>query len=236
MNVLGLIPARGGSKGIPRKNLAALAGRPLIAYSCEAARRSKRLTRVIVSTDDPEIAATAGDLGIEVPFVRPSDISGDTTPMVVVMRHAVEACAADGWGADAVVLLQPTSPLRRAEHIDRAVDVLGETGAETVVSVVRVPHQFEPGSLLVQDEEGRLKPVAEGPLVLRRQDKPALFARNGPAVLAVRTELLLEDKLYGDVVRALEMSASESLDVDDPEDLALAEYWLAQRPWETGDR
>src|SRR5580765_5136212 len=119
-NVLGLIPARGGSKGIPRKNLALLAGRPLIAFTCDAVRGSRRITRAVVSTDSGEIAAAAHECGVDT-LERPAALAGDDTPMLGVVRHAIETLGAQGWRADAVVLLQPTSPLRTFEHVDAAI-------------------------------------------------------------------------------------------------------------------
>jgi len=226
VNILGIIPARGGSRSIPRKNIVPLAGRPLLAYTCEAALRSKRLTRTILSTDDEEIARVGAGCGVEVPFRRPADLAGDETPMIEVVRHAL------GWVmdherylADIVVILQPTSPLRRAEHIDAAVDCLIETGADSVVSVVAVPHQFSPASLMCL-EEGRLVPLLDQPMVLRRQDKPRVYARNGPATLVVRRELVSGGRLYGDMVLPLEMDPAASVDIDDANDLALAEFYL----------
>src|SRR5215207_3892869 len=124
MNVLGVVPARGGSKGIPHKNLTLAAGRPLLAYTADAARGSRRLTRVVVSTDDPAIAVVARGLGLDVPFMRPADLAQDATPMLPVLQHADREMAAQGFHADAIVLLQPTSPLRRAVHIDDAVALL----------------------------------------------------------------------------------------------------------------
>lgn len=230
MNVLGVIPARGGSKSIPRKNLAPLAGRPLLAYTCEAARRSRRLTRVVLSTDDAEIAAVGRECGVPAPFTRPPALAGDETPMVEVLRHAVAWIEAhEGFATDAVVVLQPTSPLRRAEHIDAAVDLLLVTGADTVVSVVEVPHQFNPVSVVCLGAQGELRPYVDGPLILRRQDKPRVYARNGPAVLAVRREQVEQGRLYGPVVRPLEMSLADSVDIDTTDDLALAEFWLTRR-------
>ena len=228
MQVLGIIPARGGSKGIPGKNLRLLAGRPLLAYAADAARASRRLTRIIVSTDDAAVAEAARGLAMEVPFMRPAELAGDTAPMLPVLQHAVRAMALQGFAADVVVLLQPTSPLRRAEHIDRAVDLLASTGADSVVTVVEVPHQFNPVSVLRVDGE-RLAPFLDGPFVTRRQDKPRVFARNGPAVLAVRTPVLQRGSLYGDDCRPLVMAPAESIDIDTPEDLAYVEFVLSQR-------
>ena len=228
MTVLGVIPARGGSKGIAHKNLRRVGGRPLLAFTADAVRDSQRLTRAIVSTDDPAIASAAEALGLEVPFLRPADLASDSAPMMPVLQHAVREMSARGFDAEAVVLLQPTSPLRRGEHIDAAIDLLASSGADTVVSVVEVPHQFTPSSLMKLDD-GRLQPLEDGPLILQRQSKPRLFARNGPAVLAVRTAQLARGALYGDDTRALVMAPEESLDIDGPWDLELLEFMLAKR-------
>jgi CMP-N-acetylneuraminic acid synthetase len=223
MAVLGLVPARGGSKGIAGKNLAPLRGKPLLAYTCEAARASRSLTRVVVSTDSKEIAAAARSLGVEVPFLRPASLAGDDVPMLDVVRHALDELG----DPEAVVLLQPTSPLRRAEHVDAAVELWRATGADSVVSAVRVPHHLTPGSLLVLGEDGRLAPLQPGPTL--RQGKPVLYARNGPAVLVVRPSVVRAGSLYGEDSRALVMAAEDSLDVDEPFDLELAEFILARR-------
>lgn len=228
MNVLGVVPARGGSKGVPRKNLMSIAGRPLLAYTADAVRASRRLTRVVVSTDDHEIAEAARAHGLDVPFLRPADLASDQTPMLQVLQHAVRELAREGFVADAVVLLQPTSPLRRAEHIDCAVDLLESTGADSVVSVVEVPHQFSPVSVMRLDGE-RLRRYDEGPMVTRRQDKPRLFARNGPAVLAVRVDVLEKGSLYGDDSRPMVMNADDSVDIDGAEDISAVERLLGER-------
>jgi CMP-N,N'-diacetyllegionaminic acid synthase len=227
VNVLGVVPARGGSKGIPHKNLASVAGRPLLAYTADAVRASRRLTRTIVSTDDETIADSARQLGFEVPFMRPAALAEDAAPMLPVLQHADREMTARGFTADVVVLLQPTSPLRRAEHIDGAVDLLAETGADSVVSVMEVPHQFSPASVMRMDGT-RLVPFMEGELITRRQDKPRTWARNGPAVLAVRADVLRSGSLYGTDVRPLVMTARDSLDLDTPEDLEWLEAWLAR--------
>jgi CMP-N,N'-diacetyllegionaminic acid synthase len=230
MEVLGIIPARGGSKGIPRKNLVLLDGRPLIAYTCDAARASRRLTRVLVSTDDEEIFSIVQALGLETPLLRSPQLAGDETPIVDVVLDVIATLERrEAYRPDVIVLLQPTSPLRRAEHVDAAVDLLETSGADSVVSVVPVPHQFTPSSLL-RLEGNRLLPAAEGELRLRRQDKPRLFARNGPAVVAVRTPVLVERRtLYGPDTRALVMSREDSVDVDEHFDLQLAELLMAAR-------
>lgn len=223
--VLGLIPARGGSKGIPGKNLVALAGKPLLAYTVEAALAARRLDRVIVSTDDSAIAEAARTLGAEVPFLRPAELAADATPMLPVIEHALDWCAANGAPVRMVVLLQPTSPLRRARHIDDALALAENREAETVVSVVAVPHNFAPDSVMVE-EDGRLKPYLDGPMVLRRQEKRRYLARNGPAILAVRGEVIRRGALYGEPTLGYEMDAVSSLDIDEPGDLWLAEQHI----------
>ena len=226
-NVLGVIPARGGSTGIPNKNLALVCGRPLLAYTADAVKESRRLTRTVVSTDDERVAGCARSLGLE-PFMRPSALAGDEVPMLPVLQHAVDTLEAEGFHADIVVLLQPTSPLRRGQHIDAAVTWLERAGGDSVVSVVEVPHQFNPTSVM-RIEDGLLKPFLDGLAATRRQDKPRVYARNGPAVLATRAQVIKEGSLYGQTSWPLGMTPEDSLDVDTPWDLKLVEWLLAQR-------
>jgi CMP-N-acetylneuraminic acid synthetase len=219
VDVVALVPAREGSKGIPRKNLAPLAGKPLLAWTVAAALASETVTRVVVSTDWEEAAELALELGAEV-LGRPPGLAEDDTPMLAVIQHAL----AETGPCDVLVLLQPTSPLRRAEHVDEAVRLLVESGADTVVSVVEVPHQFRPDSLMAL-EDGRLRALSAG-IAPRRQEKPVVYARNGPAVLALRPERLGDD-LYGGDVRPYVMGPLESVDVDGPDELRLAELLLS---------
>lgn len=226
--MLAIIPARGGSKGIAGKNLVSVAGRPLLAYTADAARLSRRLSRTIVTTDDETIARAARDLELEVPFLRPEALAGDDVPMLPVIQHALRAMRSRECDADIVVLLQPTSPLRRAEHIDRAIDILDATGADSVVSVVDVPHQFNPVSVLSLDGD-RLRPFLDAASTTRRQDKPRVLARNGPAVLAVRAAVIDGGSLYGHDSRPLVMAPEDSIDVDTLFDLHLVELLLRER-------
>ena len=229
MEILGLIPARGGSKSIPRKNIVPLAGRPLLAYTCDAALSSRTLTRVILSTDDDEIAAVGRDCGVEVPFSRPPELAQDDTPALPVIEHALHWLEEhQSYRPEVIVLLQPTSPLRRAKHIDGAVNLLLKTKADSVVSLVEVPHQYNPISVM-KIEDGRLVPFlpGEGNRVLRRQDKPRVYARNGPAVLATRTSVIERTgSLYGQLLVPYIMDWPESLDIDTPVDVLLAEFFL----------
>lgn len=228
MEVLGLIPARGGSKGIPRKNIALVAGRPLLAYTCDAALGSASLGRVVLSTDDEEIAAVGRQCGVEVPFLRPAQLASDDAPASGVVNQALHWLADnEHYRPDAVVLLQPTSPLRLACHVDEAVAELEGSTADSVVSVVEVPHAYNPVSVM-RLKGDRLVPflAAQGAVITRRQDKPRLYARNGPAVLVSRSGIVARGSLYGETIRPYRMGWPESLDIDTPEDLELAEYYL----------
>lgn len=202
----------------------------MLAYTTDAALASSRLNRVVVSTDDEEIAGTARQLGVEVPFLRPQRLAADETPMLDVLVDLVDALhAREQYRPDLLVLLQPTSPFRRAERIDEAVDLLASSGADSVVTVLPVPHQFTPSSIM-RLQGDRLVAWAEGPAPTRRQDKPLLFARNGPAVLAVRTPIVTDARsLYGADTRGLVMTRAESFDIDDAFDLELAGLLMKAR-------
>jgi CMP-N-acetylneuraminic acid synthetase len=166
--------------------------------------------------------------------MRPAALAADDTPMLDELADLMATLASrEQYRCDAIVLLQPTSPFRRAGHIDAAVDMLEQTGADSVVTVMPVPHNFTPGSLLQLDGD-RLTPwgraADSSPAATRRQDKPRLFARNGPAVLAVRPSVIeAQHALYGRDTRGLVMSREESIDIDDPFDLEVAELLLAAR-------
>jgi CMP-N-acetylneuraminic acid synthetase len=226
MRFVGLIPARGGSKGIPGKNLAPCAGKPLLAWTCDAARGSRKLARTLLSTDSEEIAAAGRGLGVDVPFLRPAELAQDDTPAFPVMRHALDWLENMGESPDALVLLQPTSPLRRSRHIDEAATLFEMGGVDTVVSVTEVPHRFHPSSVM-RETNGTLVPYEGGETVTRRQDQAPLVARNGPAVLIVSRATLRSGRVYGPRTAGYRMSPYESLDVDAPEDLRLAALLLA---------
>ena len=144
MRVLGLIPARGGSKGVPGKNIKLLGGHPLLDYTARAALASRCLARVILSTDDEAIAAVGRSAGIEVPFLRPGELATDQAPTLPVIQHAVRYLEGQGDSFDAICLLQPTNPFRRPEDIDACIDLLEARKADAVVSVLPVPAEFNP--------------------------------------------------------------------------------------------
>lgn len=229
MSIIALIPARGGSKGIPGKNLARLAHKPLIHYTIDAALNAGSVDRVLVSTDDPMIASTAISLGAEAPFLRPPQLANDTAPMLGVLCHALTWLVSEQIDVDALVLLQPTSPLRNSEHVEEAITLFRTTGASSVVSVVEVPHQFNPTSIMTLGPDGLLPFIENQTVPTRRQDKPKVFARNGPAILVCDPGTILAGQLYGNRCQPYFMSMEDSLDIDAPSDLALAEKALYSR-------
>jgi CMP-N-acetylneuraminic acid synthetase len=230
MSIVAIIPARGGSKVVPRKNLVSISGRPLIAYAIDAARTAACVDRVLISTDDSEIADVGRGLGADVPFLRPPELADDMAPMLGVLRHALEWLESEGVAVEALVLLQPTSPLRTSRHVEEAVALFRSTPASSVVSVVEVPHQFNPISVMKLSGQGTLTPFLEDQAVVtRRQDKPKAYARNGPAVLVCHPDTLRSGELYGSSCQPYLMSEEDSLDIDTPQDLILVEQALLDR-------
>jgi CMP-N,N'-diacetyllegionaminic acid synthase len=227
--VLGVIPARGGSKGVPQKNTCLVGGKPLICYTIETALACSTLDRVIVSTDDPSIAEIARAAGAEVPFLRPAALAEDTTHTPPVIAHAVRYLEEhEGYTVDLVVTLQPTSPLRRQEHISQAVATLQHNPAlDSVMTVCQA--EFPPFWMLTL-EAGRLVPFVNNAadyFLLERQQLPPVYRPNG-AVYVTRRELLLTaGVVIGKHVGAVIMEAESSLDVDTPLDLQLLELVLA---------
>lgn len=235
MKILGIITARGGSKGIPGKNLKPLAGRALLAYTVDAARDSGALDRVILSTEDAAIADAVRTLGCEVPFMRPEELSRDETPHLPVIQHAAQWMREHAaYQADAVMILQPTSPLRSADDITAAARLLESSGADSVVSVTAVSAHAHPMRMLRIDERGNAVLFATGEPVRRRinrrQDLPDAWVMNG-AIYACRTSLLFDAQpsLYGDRVAAYAMPPERSVSIDDVDDWAAAERALARR-------
>ena len=231
MKILAVIPARGGSKRLPGKNIRPLSGKPLIVHTIEAALEAGDLLhRVMVSTDDPDIERVSRAVGAEVPFLRPVDLSGDATPSLAVVQHAARFVENnDGIRLDWVLLLQPTSPLRTAADIRASIELARETECTAVVSVAEAnrAHPF----LMKRIEGGRLLPFHDGqPVVHRSQDlEPTAYLLNG-AIYLTRRDILLEgDSLYGDAVAPYVMPRERSIDVDTEEDLLLAEIFMNRR-------
>lgn len=225
MKIIGIIPARGGSKGIPRKNIRHLCNLPLLAYSIQAAQNSN-LTKYLVSTDDDEIASIATSLGASI-VRRPKELSLDNTPTLPVIQHALSTFSEQ---FDAIMILQPTSPLRTAKHINEAIELFQRhPTADSLVSIVRVQHNFSPASLMKKKGEW-LSDYSHEPAVnlLRRQEKPEFWARNGAAIYITKSKNI--DKfIIGGNILAYEMNKLESIDIDDEEDWILAELLMGLR-------
>lgn len=221
MAILGLIPARGGSKGIPRKNVRLIAGKPLIAWTIEAALAAKAIDRVVVTTDDPEIAAVAGAHGADVPFIRPAELARDETPGIDPVLHALDVLP----GYDAVVLLQPTSPLRTADDIDAAVELADAGRRGNVVSVTEAVHagwSFAMGA-------GDMLDIGAQGLVARRQDLPRQFALNGAIYVAATARLRTDRNFLVPGTIGYRMPAERSVDIDALLDWRIAEMLLGDR-------
>jgi CMP-N,N'-diacetyllegionaminic acid synthase len=229
--VLAVIPARGGSKGVPRKNIRPVCGRPLIAYTIETALAARHLLhRVIVSTEDEEIAAVARECGAEVPFLRPAELAGDRVPTAPVLQHATRFVEQrDGIEVDWVLLLQPTDPLRDVTDIEAACALANQGGCDSVISVVQVVADHP--ILMKRIENDRLLPYClEEKEGTRRQDhQPPAYKRNG-AIYLTRREVLMEcDSLWGEVIRPYVMPEERSVGIDSELDLKLVEILMAER-------
>lgn len=229
--VLGIIPARGGSKGVPRKNVRPVCGKPLIAYSIEAALAARDvLDRLIVSTDDEEIAAVAARYGAEVPFRRPAELAGDRVAMAPVLQHAVRfAEEQEGARYAWVCLLQPTEPFRTAADIRAALALGRAGGCDSVISVVQV-FAVHP-MLMKRIDNGQLLPycVAE-PEGTRRQDySPPAYMRNGAIYLTRRDVLIERGSIWGDVIRPFVMPPERSVGVDSELDMRMVELLMTER-------
>lgn len=228
LRVLGLVPARGGSKGIPGKNLEPLAGRPLLAYTADAALAARRLDRVVLSTDDEEIAAVGRGLGLEVPFLRPAELARDDTPTLPVVLHALETLDPGGERFDAVCLLQPTSPLRAADEIDRAIERLAASDADSVVTVAPIPAEHHPEWAFRLQADGRLERyLGDGEPPPRRQELAAAFHRTGSVYVTRRSTLVEHESLYGRRSLGLLVEGAAPLNLDTPADWERAERRLA---------
>ena len=228
-DVIGLITARGGSKGIPRKNISTVAGKPLIAWTIEAALASPSVDRVIVSTDDDEIAQVSSQYGAEVPFIRPAALAQDDSPHVDVLVHTLEWLRDhESYFPDFLMLLQPTSPLRIPEDIESTIEIANRVNADCVVSVKRA--QANPHTTLLIAEDKKLQSfIVDSAGYPRRQVLPKHYALNG-AIYLIRADVFLEEgTLYPDLTYVYVMPPERSLDIDESWDLYLANLILLDR-------
>ena len=233
MNILGVIPARGGSKSVPRKNITPLFGRPLIAYTIAAAQQSKTLTHFLLSSDDDEIIAVAKKYGAPVPFIRPADLATDQAPTLPVVQHAVHFMEKqEEIRIDYVVLLQPTTPMRTAEDIDAVIEKLVSTGADSVVSVCDVDAYHPARMRQIIDDQLVELPIREPKEMARRQDLAPVYIRNG-AVYAVKRDLVIEgNSMIGTVSRPYVMPVEQSVNIDSLLDLLMAQHLMREEDYE----
>jgi len=225
--VIAVTFARGGSKGVPRKNVRPLAGKPLIAHAIEAGRASRCVGRHIVSTDDEEIAEIARSYGAEVPFMRPAELASDTAPEILSWKHAIRTLRAAGEQFDVMVSLPATAPLRRPQDIDSAVALLVDTGADLVITVS--PSQRSPYfNMVTLDPAGRATIVMGNHDVFRRQDAPRVFDVATVAYAARPDYMLDAQSAFEGDVRAVEVPASSAVDIDTELDFQFAEFLAAR--------
>jgi CMP-N,N'-diacetyllegionaminic acid synthase len=223
-NYLGVITARGGSKGLPGKNIRPIGGKPTIAYSVEAALGSRYLTRTIVSTDDKEIAGICRDYGAQVPFIRPEDLSTDHIPHLPVLQHAVGFVEAEGDPVDVVILLQPTSPLRQAHDIDRSIELFLEREADTVISASETVY------VVAEGDDGLISSLSDTKVgQFRRQDFSRMLDLNGAVYVMKRDDIMERNRMLGDRVYAYVMARRDSIEIDDQEDFDLVQLIMSKR-------
>lgn len=224
MKILGLIPARGGSKGVPGKNIKPLAGKPLIAYTIEQAKASKLLDRLIVSTDDADIAQTAAVFGAEVPFMRPAELAQDHTGSLDVVRHALDFFEKSGERFDAVCLLQATSPYRPEGVIDEAIRLFMDKKPDSLVSVRKVPDEFNPHWTFEIEERGRLRiSTGDKKIIPRRQELPPAYHRDGAIYISSTEAIRDKGSLLGDDIVAFPIDSPKLINIDTMEDWLEAE-------------
>jgi CMP-N,N'-diacetyllegionaminic acid synthase len=223
MRVIGLIPARGGSEGIPRKNVRSLGGQPLIHHTITHARASERLARIVVTTDDAEIADVARSAGAEVPFLRPRELAANDTSMVAVVRHAIHVLEGAGDQVDAICLLQPTTPFREAGLIDRCIDLFLTAAADAVVTVRSIPTEHHPWWAYVPAENGtiRLACGADAPIA-RRQDLCPAYHRDGAVYVTARNRVVDHGSLYGPRILAVPRDGERHVNLDTMSDWSRA--------------
>jgi CMP-N-acetylneuraminic acid synthetase len=224
MKILGIIPARGGSKGIPKKNIKLLGGKPLLHYTIEVAKASKLLSKVILSSDDPEIIEVAEKAGIEVPFIRPENLAQDDTPSLAVIKHALDFFKNKNEEFDAICLLQVTSPFRDEEIIDKAIEKFKNEELDCLISVREVPTEFNPHWIFEPDEHNQLKiSTGDKKIIPRRQELPKAFYRDGALYITRSDVILKQNSLYGNSIGYIESKNDFYVNIDTPKDWVEAE-------------
>jgi N-acylneuraminate cytidylyltransferase/CMP-N,N'-diacetyllegionaminic acid synthase len=232
MKILCIIPARGGSKGIPYKNVKLLNGKPLLAYTAESAKNSRFINRIVLTTDDKNIFDLGIKLGIEVPFLRASYLAKDDTPSLPVFENTLlELYKIDSYKPDIIIILQPTSPLRTSKHIDEALELFIATKCDSLVSICDVPHNMNPYSIMKLNKNNLLERFLEFDENSNlRQKKPKFVARTGAAIYIFNYDCLMKKKsIYGDSIIGYKMDKISSIDIDDEIDWEIASHFITKR-------
>lgn len=228
MKILAIIPARGGSKGVPRKNIKLLGKMPLLEYTINSAKESHRFTEIVVSTDDAEIAIAAEVCGCKPPFIRPSELSQDDSTSITVVQHAIGFYENQNVFFDAVCLLQPTTPFREKEFIDEAIQKFIESGADSLVSVLPIPHEFNPHWAFEADENGILQiATGEETIIPRRQELPKAFHRDG-SIYITKTAVAKAGSFYGKSIAYVESNPQFYVNIDTIKDWEKAEAMVSK--------
>jgi CMP-N-acetylneuraminic acid synthetase len=227
MKILGIIPARGGSKGVPRKNIKLLGEKPLLQYTSEVGLASSFIDTLVLSSDDDEIIEIAKNLGIEAPFKRPSDLAIDTAPTLPVIQHALKYYKSINVEFDAVCLLQVTSPFRTVKFLNQAIEKFIKSDTDSLVSVQEVPHEFNPHWVFEETSNGNLKiATGEAQIISRRQDLPEVYHRDGSIYLTKTSVILNKSSLFGNSIAYLESPKERYVNIDTMADWEKAEVLL----------
>lgn len=229
MNILAIIPARGGSKGVPGKNIKLLGGKPLLKYTSDSVKNSKLLTKTVLSSEDPTIIKVAKELDLEVPFIRPDELATDDVSSIDVVQHAIKHFEEKGQFFDAICLLQVTYPFREKEFIDKAIQKFIDSKVDALVSVIPVPHEYNPHWVFQEDMEGNLK-VATGDsqIISRRQDLPKAYHRDG-CIYITKTEFIKQGTFYGNRLGFIKSNPDFYVNIDTMEDWEKAEKFIGSK-------
>ncbi len=225
MNILAIIPARGGSKEIPQKNIKKLCGKPLIEYTINAAQRSKKINKIIVSTDNKKIAKISKYLGVEMPFLRPKKISADNSPTIDLIRHTIKELKKNEFVPDIITILQPTSPFRTSQMIDKSINLLKKTDATSVISVTKInKHPF----LWFEIQGEYLKSVKKDVhKFYQRQLFPNIFYPTGAIYTFWTSTLTKYDSIYGSKIKPMIIKDEmQNLDIDNDFDFFVAKMGM----------
>ncbi|WP_373056925.1 cytidylyltransferase domain-containing protein [Zunongwangia sp. H14] len=236
MKILGIIPARGGSKGIPRKNIKLLGGKPLLAYTVDAVKASKYLDNCILSSEDDPIIQTGINLGLEVPFKRPEELAEDHSTSLDVVKHAIAFFEKNNVFFDAICLLQVTSPFRKKLLIDEAIQKFKKSGADSLLSVRQIPAEFNPHWVFEENENQRLKiATGEEEIITQRQQLPKAYYRDGAIYLSKTEVIKAQNSLYGKDISFIDTTGSPYVNIDEMRDWEEAEKIIKTEKWKKGN-